>query len=67
MKTVIVIDLVGDEEAVATPKQFKPEAVKNDIRRAPSPEPELVEVSFEDTTDIMPAAYRALLGAYFRK
>lgn len=68
MKTVIVIDLVGDDEAVKAEK--KAEAVpnvKSVVYQSPVPAMELVEVSFDDPLHAMPASYRSLLEAYFRK
>lgn len=68
MKTVIVIDLVGDDEAVKAERKAKAgQSAKNVVYQSPAPALELVEVSFDDPLEAMPAAYRALLDAYFRK
>lgn len=68
MTKVIVIDLVGDDEAVKAERKVEagPNG-KSAVWRSPAPGLELVEASFDDSLHAMPAAYRALLDAYFRK
>lgn len=68
MKTVIVIDLVGDDGAARAEKKAEAAANgKSVVYQSPAPALELVEVSFDDSLDSVPATYRALLNAYFRK
>jgi hypothetical protein len=68
MKTVIVIDLVGDDEAVKAERKAEAgQSARGVVYQSPAPDMELVEVSFEDPLHAMPASYRALLEAYFRK
>lgn len=65
MTRVIVIDLVGEDEAVKAEKKVASGERNNDFLRAPALG--LVEVSFDDPSAAMPAGYRALLLEYFRK
>lgn len=69
MTRVIVIDLVGDDEAVKTERKVDSEPDgKSVVWQSPAPALGLVEVSFEhDSIESMPATYRVLLDVYFRK
>lgn len=60
MSRVIVIDLVGDDEAVKAERKAASESGKSVVWQSPAPALELVEVSFgRHPQDAMPAAYRA--------
>lgn len=65
MTRVIVIDLVGEDEAAGAERKAASENRNDDFLRAPALG--LVEVSFDDPSAAMPAGYRALLHKYFRK
>lgn len=67
MKTAIVIDLVGEDEAVKAEKKAEAGPKGKNVYQSPAPAVELMEVSLDDPLDAMPAAYRALFDAYFRK
>jgi len=62
MSKVIVIDLLGDDEAVKTEKKAEP-AARRDLLQAPAER--LLEVALDDRSR-MPEHYRALILRYFR-
>lgn len=65
MSKVIVIDLVGDDEAVKAESISATEKVKRDVLHAPAAR--LMEVAFDEAPAGKPDAYRALLLRYFRR
>ncbi|CAG1769383.1 hypothetical protein BAC2_00284 [uncultured bacterium] len=64
MSKVIVIDLVGDDEAVKTERKAGPAAPRRDLLQAPAER--LLEVAIDERSQ-MPEHYRALLLRYFRR